>query len=98
MNGRAVVAKTKAYHCFTTDPSTEWHVLCVFPPKYSAHLHMVLTSPYVTPDHSPQRALEGCGSCGQEPTNESDVVVIVIKFVFIVVDSLQGLQIEFVSE
>lgn len=99
MNGRAMVAKTNAYHCFTTGFSTERHVLCVFPSKYSVHpLDMVLTSPHVTLDHTPRRALEGCGSCLQEPTNESDVVIVIIKFVFIVVDSLQGLQVELVSK
>jgi len=76
-----------------------WHVLCVFPPQVlRVPSHMVLTSPHVTLDHTPRRAIEGCGSCEQEPTNESDVVAILIKFVFIVIDSLQGLEIELVSE
>ena len=95
MNGRAVVAKTKAYHCFTTG------TFSASSPPQVLHVpsHMVLTSPRVTLDHTPRRAIEGCGSCLQEPTNESDVVVIVIEFVVVVVvDSLQGLQVELVSE
>ena len=94
MNGREVVAKTKAYHCFTTGTFS-----ASSPPQVlRVPSHMVLTSPRVTLDHTPRRAIEGCGSCLQEPTNESDIVVILIKFVFIVIDSLQGLEIELVSE
>ena len=99
MNGRAVAAKPKARRYFTTSFSTEWHILCVFPPKYSTHPpDVIFTSPHVTLNHIARRALEGCGSCKQEPTNESDVIIIVVKFVFIIVDTLQGLQVEFVSE
>jgi len=34
----------------------------------------------------------------QEPTNESDILVIVIKFVLVVVDTLQRLQVDLVSQ
>ena len=54
--------------------------------------------PHTTQNHTTRRAIEGCGSCLQEPANESDIVVVVVEFVFIVVDGLQGLQVELVPE
>jgi len=99
VNGRGAAAKTEACRRFTTGSSTEWHVPCVFSPKSSVHpLDVILTSPHVTLNPIARRALEGCRSCKQEPTNESDIFVIIIKLVFIIIDGLQGLQVELVSE
>lgn len=71
----------------------------VFFPKYFAYLlDAVRTSPHATSDHIARRALEGCGSCKQEPTNESDIVIIIVEFVFVVVDSQQSLQVELVPK
>jgi len=74
-------------------------MLRVFPLRYFVHpLDVVLASPHVTLHHIARRALEGCGSCMQEPTNESDIVIIVIELVLVVVNSLQGLQVELIPE
>jgi len=88
-----MVPKTSARHWFTTGFSTEWHVLRPFPPNHFAHpLGVAPTFPHTAMNHIARRAIEGCGSCLQEPTNESDVIVIVIELVFVVVvNSLQGL-------
>ena len=62
------------------------------PPKCFAHaLDVTLTSLHTAMRHIARRALEGCGSCKQEPTNESDVVAVVIELIVIIVDSLQRL-------
>ena len=100
-NRRAVAAKTKAYRCFTITVgfSTKWRLLRVFPSRFFTHpLLVVRASPHAASDHTARRALEGCGSCLQEPTNESDIVVVIVEFVFLIVDTLQGLQVELVPE